>query len=309
MDSFTSDAPHDCGHCRKAIGFRRNTHPSLPARAPAAGSRRRRHARPGRAAPLRTNATRITVAAAGPPTPHPPLRRPCQGTGSRSRGRHPTGGRREWRTRPSPHAPTGKVWPGAPARVGREGPGRRGRAGGEEEETMHEASPRGGSRWSRPKAGGPGRSLGPEPAITLDRIRREEEEGNHARGVPARGSRGSRPKAGGSGPLLGPEPVSAWTGIRRREEEEETMHEAPPRGGAGRRPEGPAAPWAGAGDHPGPEHAGRRGRETMHEAPPRGGCWGSRPKAGGSGLSSRTPAARLRRCRPIRMTSQEANPC
>ena len=32
--------------------------------------------------------------------PHPPLRRPCPGTGSRARGRPPTGQRHGWRTRP-----------------------------------------------------------------------------------------------------------------------------------------------------------------------------------------------------------------
>ena len=159
-------------------------------------------------------------------------------------GRHPTGGRREWRTRPSP--PRSHVQGVA----GCAGAGREGGAGqeGEEEETMHEAS-REGEQVGQAEGRRARPLLGSEPVSPRTGIRRErEEEGNHARGVPARGAGGAVRRPEG--------PVAPWAGIRReergmRKREEGNQHEASPRGGAGgagRRPEGPAPPCA----HPPP---------------------------------------------------------
>ena len=71
------------------------------------------------------------------------------------------------------------------------------------------------------------------------------------------------------------------------------MHEASPtRGGCGggRRPEGPASPGPGAGDHPGPEYAGRgRRRKPMYgTASPRGERVGKRGHEGAGGGSAAT---------------------
>ena len=111
--------------------------------------------------------------------------------------------------------------------------------------------------------------LGPEPVIAPDRRCREEGGGNPCSSAPPKGERVGQAEGRGTRPLLGPEPVIAPD--RRCREE--------------------------------------GGRKPIFESAPQGGDRVGQAEGRGAGRSSRTPAARLRRCRPIRMTSQEANPC
>ena len=263
MDSFTSDAPHDSGRCRKGSGLRRNTRPSgasprrwtpqtAPCKAgacsPAANERDADHGRGSRPPPP-------TPA----PAPMPRDGKPVTGAPPNRR----TTGVADSAVPPRSHVQgvAGCAGAGREAGAGQEGE--------EEEETMHEASPRGGASGAGRRPEGPvapwagaGDHPGPD-------TQGGEEEETHARGVPTRGEQVGNAEGRRARPLLGPEPVTTQDRIRREGEEE--------------------------GNH-------ARG------VPARGSRW-SRPKAGGSGPSLRTPATRLRRCRPTRMTSQEANPC
>ena len=193
----------------------------------------RGHVPPGEPAPeargrplLLTHAMRQP----GRPSPRPPLRRPCQGTGSLSRGRHQAGRRRGWRTRPSPTHPKRPAsahmdtrCAGVVRRCGARRlairhewrhpigcPQRTGKGGGEAAgEGIAATSPEAGENVARGCPGGARTCRGGRgPKVwpgTPARVGWEgpgmkgKEEENHARDTPTRGSRRGRPKAGGYG--------------------------------------------------------------------------------------------------------------